>query len=136
MWIIIFPIIFTEINILPTDAVKGILLLWDIDCLLVFLHIDHLIDKGKLHPNGGIEIVEEVAVVFKNQRLVLILCQLIVDIEKLQRLGEEVFVHPADSIRIDFLIGNGLLCGGRNFLSGKELSCSCKEGRVTVLPFF
>ena len=129
-------LVFEHGNILPADAVKGILLLWDIDCLLVFLHIDHLIYKGKLHPNGGIEIVEEVAVVFKNQRLVLILCQLIVDIEKFQRLGEEVFVQPTDSIRIDFLIGNGLLCGGRDFLSGKKLSCSCKEGCITVLPFF
>ena len=129
-------LVFEHGNILFADTVKGILLLRDIDCLLVFLHIDHLIYKGKLHPDGGIEVVEEVAVIFKNQRFVLILCQLIVDIEKLQRLGEEVFVHPADSIRIDFLIWNGLLCGGRDFLSGKELSCSCKEGRVTALSFF
>ena len=127
-------LVFEHGNILPANVVKRILPIWDIDRLLIFLRVYHLIHEGKLHSNGGIEVVEKVTVVFENQRFVLILCQLIVDIEKLHSLGEEVFVHPTDSIRINFLIGNRLLCSGRDLLSGKELPCACRERHVTALP--
>ena len=57
----------------------------------------------------SVKIIEEITVALKNLRFVVRLCELVVNIEKLHRLGVELIGQPADSIPVHFLIGNALL---------------------------
>ena len=74
-----------------------------------FLHIRPLIEERELDTDGGIKIIEKIAVILKNLVLVLVLCQLIVDVVELDLLGEVVGVDHTDTVPAHLLIGNGLL---------------------------
>lgn len=57
-----------------------------------------VLHERKLNADAGIKVIEEIAPAFKNRVLILILCQLIVDVIKTDSLGVQMFLHPADSI--------------------------------------
>ena len=70
----------------------------------------------------SVKIIVEISVALKNLRFVIRLCKLVVNIEKLHRLGVEFLVQPADSIPVHFFIGNTLLdrLRGVRFQPGKK----------------
>ena len=59
----------------------------------------------------GVQIVVEIAQVFKNGRLGVGLCKLIADVGKLDTFAERVGRHLANPVRVHLQVGNGLLCG-------------------------
>ena len=64
--------------------------------------------------DGAIEKVQETAPLVKNGGLILLLCQLIVDVLKLNGLGVVAVGDSANAIREHSLKGNGLLGSLRN----------------------
>ena len=78
----------------------------DFKALGVLLGVDLAVDKGKLHMNGGVQIVVEVAQVFKDGGLGVRLRQLVADVRKLNALGKGAGRHPAYAVLIHGLIGN------------------------------
>ena len=60
--------------------------------------------------NGGVQIVVEVAQVFKDGGLGVRLRQLVADVRKLNALGKGAGRHPAHAVLIHGLIGNTGLC--------------------------
>ena len=68
------------------------------------------VHEGELEVDGRIEVVQELAPVFKDGFLVLVLRQLIVDILKLDGFGIVVVVDAAHAVLIHPLVWNGLLC--------------------------
>ena len=121
---------FEHPRIFPPDAVKCVRLLRDMDGLLVFLHIRPLVEKRKLYFDGTVKIVEEIAVVLKNQVLVLVLCKLVVHIVKLDLLGEIAVANDADTVPAHFLVGDGLLGG-----LGEPAVPLCLADRCRKPPF-
>ena len=83
----------------------------------------------------SIKIIEEITVALKNLRFVVRLCELVVDIEKLHRLGVEFVVQPADSIPVHFLIGNTLLdrLRGVRFQPGKKAAPFRRPGADSLI---
>lgn len=61
--------------------------------------------------DGSVKIIEKVTVILKNLVLIIVLCQLVVDVVKLNLLGEKVIVHHTDAVPAHLLIGNRLLGG-------------------------
>ena len=100
---------FQHVSVFAADVVVLIAPGGDIDALFKVLHIGPLVDKGKLHMDRGIKIIQKVAVAFKNLRLVLGLRKLIVDVKKLDRLCVGAAVCSADPIPVHFPVGDTLL---------------------------
>ena len=100
---------FQHIPILPADSVIFVATDGDVNTAGEILHVGPLVDKGKLHTDRSVKIIEEITVALKNLRLVIRLCELVVNIKKLHRLGVELIRQPADPIPVHFLIGNALL---------------------------
>ncbi len=121
---------FEHPRIFPPDAVKCVRLLRDMDGLLVFLHIGPLVEERKLDFDGAVKIVEEIAVVLKNQVLVLVLCKLVVHIVKLDLPGEIAVANDADTVPAHFLVGDGLLGG-----LGEPAVPLCLADRCRKPPF-
>lgn len=59
--------------------------------------------------DGTIEEVQETAPLIEDRSLIFLLCQLVVDVLKLNRLGVETVGDSADTIGKHSLKGNGLL---------------------------
>ncbi len=59
--------------------------------------------------DGTIEEVQETAPLIEDRSLIFLLCQLVVDVLKLNRLGVETVGDSADAIGKHSLKGNGLL---------------------------
>lgn len=89
---------------------------FDLDNLVVLAHIALVVDERKLKADAGIEIVEEVAPAFKDGVLILVLCQLVVNVVESDGFGIQMFLHPADTIAPHFQIRNGTLHGQPLFL--------------------
>ena len=80
------------------------MLRFDLNDLVVFAHITFVVDERKLKADAGIKVVEEVTPAFKNGVLILVLCQLIVDVIEADGFGIQMFLHPADAIPPHFQI--------------------------------
>ena len=104
-------LLFQHLCIFHTHIIELVVLRLDLDYLVVFAHITFVIHERKLKTNAGIEVIEEVTPTFKDGVLVLILCQLIVDIVESDRFGIQMFLHPTDTIAPHFQIRNGTLHG-------------------------
>ena len=102
-------------GIFAPDFVKCVLLLRDVNGLPETLHIRPLVNKRKLKTDGRIKVVEEITPVLKNSVLVLILCKLVIDIEKLHLLCKVMPAHVTDTVPVHFPVGDCLLCGLRDF---------------------
>ena len=95
------------------------------------LHIGPLVDKGELHMDRSVKIIEEIAVTLKNLRFIICLCKLVVNVEELHRLGVIIAAHTADTVPVHFLIGNTLLdrLRGVRFQPGKKAGLFLRPGR-------
>ena len=66
------------------------------DDFLILCHVAVLVDKGQLKMNCAVKVIQEITPVFKDGVLIFILCQLIVDVIKTDRLGIKLVLHPTD----------------------------------------
>ena len=98
-----------HIAVLAADLVVFVPTGGNVDTLGEVLHVGLLIDKGKLHMDGRIKVIEEIAVAFKDLRFVLRLGKLIIDVEKLHRLGVIPVCDPANTVPVHLPVGNALL---------------------------
>ena len=73
------------------------------------LALAKLEQEGKLKADGAVEVVEEVAPAFKDGVLILVLCQLVVNVVESDGFGVQMFLHPADTVAPHFQIWNGTL---------------------------
>ena len=78
----------------------------DLDYLVVLAHIALVVDERQLKADTGIEVVEEVAPAFKDGVLILVLCQLVVNVVESDGFGIQMFLHPADTVAPHFQIWN------------------------------
>ena len=97
-------------GVLGADVVKIIPLRCDLKTFCVLHRVNLAIQKRKLHMDGSIHIVVEVAQVFKDGGSCFRLGQLITDVLKGNALGECASVNAAHTVRVDGLIRDGGLC--------------------------
>ena len=97
-------------GVLGADVVKIIPLRCDLKTFCVLHRVNLAIEKRKLHMDGGIHIVVQVAQVFKDGGPRFRLGQLITDVLKGNALGECASVNAAHTVRVDGLIRDGGLC--------------------------
>ena len=88
----------------------------DLNDLVVLAHVTFMVDERQLKADTGIEVVEEVAPAFKYGVLILVLCQLVVNVVESDGFGIQMFLHPADTVASHFQIWNGTLHGEPLFL--------------------
>ena len=88
----------------------------DLDYLVVLAHIALVVDERQLKADAGIEVVEEVAPAFKDGVLILVLCQLVVNVVESDSFGVQMFLHSANTVAPHFQIWNGTLHGQPLFL--------------------
>ncbi len=98
-------LVLQDAGILRPDVVEVVPLRLDLKALGVLLGVDLAVDKGKLDVDRGVQIVVEIAQVFKDGRLGVGLCKLIADVGKLDTLAERVGRHLANPVRVHGLIG-------------------------------
>ena len=97
-------------GVLGADVVKIIPLRCDLKTFCVLHRVNLAIQKRKLHMDGSIHIVVQVAQVFKDGGSCFRLGQLITDVLKGNALGECASVNAAHTVRVDGLIRDGGLC--------------------------
>ena len=102
-------LLFQHLCIFHTHIVKRVVLRLDLDYLVVLAHIALVVDERQLKADTGIEVVEEVAPAFKDGVLILVLCQLVVNVVESDGFGIQMFLHPADTVAPHFQIWNGTL---------------------------
>ena len=120
-----------HLGIFLPDAVKFITLGRDADALGEYLLGNRQVCKGELEFDRGIEEIEKITPCFKDGSLIFILRKLVVDILKLDGLGEIGICDNADAIGHHALIGDTVL---RRFLFFIRPVCSC-DGCFDLLPF-
>ena len=104
-------LLFQHLRIFHTHIIELVVLRLDLDDLVVLAHIALVVDERQLKADTGIEVVEEVAPAFKDGVLILVLCQLVVNVVESDRFGIQMFLHPTDTIAPHFQIRNGTLHG-------------------------
>ena len=104
-------LVLQDAGILRPDVVEVVPLRLDLKALGVLLGVGLAVDKGKLNVDRGVQIVVEIAQVFKNGRLGVGLCKLIADVGKLDTFAERVGRHFANPVRVHGLIRDAGLCG-------------------------
>ena len=109
-------LLFQHLRIFHTHIVKRVVLRLDLNDLVVLAHIALVVDERQLKADAGIEVVEEVAPAFKDGVLILVLCQLVVNVVESDSFGVQMFLHPADTVAPHFQIWNGTLHGQPLFL--------------------
>ena len=97
-------------RIFGADVVEIISLRCDLKTFCVLHRVNFAIQKRKLHMDGSIHVVVEVAQVFKDGGSCFRLGQLITDVLKGNALGECASVNAAHTVRVDGLIRDGGLC--------------------------
>ena len=102
-------LLFQHLCIFHTHIIELVVLRLDLDDLVVLAHIAFMIDERQLKADTGIEVVEEVAPAFKDGVLILVLCQLVVNVVESDGFGIQMFLHPADTVAPHFQIWNGTL---------------------------
>ena len=109
-------LVLQHLGILAADVVELVSLLWDVDLLLELADARPLIDERELDKNRAVKVVQEVAPVLEDGRLVLVLGKLIVDVVETDRLCIETAVDLADAVAAHLHIGDGLLRRFADFL--------------------
>ena len=97
-----------------TDRVKAVAGGRDTQDFPILRHIWIIADHGKLEGHRGAEIVDQSAVQFKDNRLIIVGRFGIAAILKRNAFAVKAVPQAAHPILIHFLIGNGLLGGGGN----------------------
>ena len=86
-------LLFQHLAILGTDRIEAVLLERDADTLFKTLGIGTQVHKGKLEVNGAVKEIQETAPLIEDGSLIFLLCQLIVDVLKLNGLGAVSYTH-------------------------------------------
>ena len=102
-------LLFQHLTVLGTDGVERILTERNTDTLFKALRIGTHVHKGQFKVDGTIKEVQESAPLIKDGSFIFLLCQLIVDVLKLNGLGIKTVGDSADAVREHSLEGNGLL---------------------------
>ena len=68
-----------------------------------------MVNEGQLELDGAVKVIEEVTPVLKDCVLVLILCQLIVNIIKADTFGIRLILYPPDAILSHLTVCSGFL---------------------------
>ena len=102
-------LLFQHLCIFHTHIIELVMLRLDLDDLVVLAHITFVIHERQLKADTGIEVIEEVAPAFKDGVLILVLCQLVVNVVESDGFGIQMFLHPADTVASHFQIWNGTL---------------------------
>ena len=97
-----------------TDRVKAVAGGWDTQDFPILRHIRIIADHGKLKGHRGAEIVDQSAVQFKDDRLIIVGRFGIAAILKRNAFAVKAVPQAAYPILIHFLIGNSLLGSGGN----------------------
>ena len=103
-----------HVAVLGTDGIEVIVPGRDPDALLEAFRIGRHVHEGQFEVDGTVKEVQETAPFLKDGSLILLLCQLVVDILKLNGFGVIVVRHTADAIRKHTLKRDGLLGGAGN----------------------
>ena len=98
--------------VLCPSAIQKISLGWDEDLLLKIVAVDPLVVDGDLGGGPGIQRVEQLGVVQEHGRLVLFVCDGVVDVAEPQGLGEFAS-ELKNPIRPEAADGDGVLYGFR-----------------------
>jgi len=99
-----------HLGVLGTDTVKLICLWSDEHAFFVVFGVGCGVEECELKFDGAVEVVEEVAPTFKDGGLVLVLCNLIIDVTKLQGFGVELIAHMADTVGENMTVRDTVLC--------------------------
>ena len=105
---------FQHPGVLIPDIVVAVKLMTDADVLFEVTGIRSKIYEGQLELHGAVKEVKKAAPLLEDRCLVLLLCQLVVDVLKLDGFRVVVIAHAADPVRKHALERNGLLRGPRN----------------------
>lgn len=98
-----------------------------VDCVCLNKIAACLADHGKLEGHRGAEIVDQSAVQFKDNRLIIVGRFGIAAILKRNAFAVKAVPQAAHPILIHFLIGNGLMGGGGNLtVAFCPPDCLCK----------
>ena len=95
-----FKLLAEHLRVKLTDMVEVISLRRNLDTLHKILPVHAAAHKGELHPDRSIMGVIHIAEGFKNRRLVVGLCKLIIHILELDTLRPGVIVQLAQSVRV------------------------------------
>ena len=107
-------LLFQDLTVLSTGRIEVVLTERNADALFKALRIGTHVHKGQFKLNGTVEEVQETAPLVKDGSFIFLLCQLIVDVLKLNGLGVITVGDSTDTVREHSLEGNGLLGGLRN----------------------
>ena len=102
-------LVLQDAGVLGPDVVEVVPLRLDLKALGILLGVDLAVDKRKLDVDGSVQIVVEVAQVFKDSGFRVGLRELIADVQKFNALGKRVGRHPAHAVLIHGLIGDAVL---------------------------
>ena len=123
-------LILKHIDVFQPNIIETVVPQGNHDGLLKGLSVGGQVQEGKLKTDTGVKIVEKIAPSLENGGLVLALGQLVIDILKLDGLGEMGIRDLTHAVQIHPLIGNGFLRCVRAFvLSG------LRDYRVQLFPF-
>ena len=95
-----FKLLAEHLRVKLTDMVEVISLRRDLDTLHKILPVHAAAHKGKLHPDRSVMGVIHIAEGFKDRRLVVRLCKLIIHILELDTLRPGVVVQLAQTVRV------------------------------------
>ena len=95
-----FKLLAEHLCVKLTDMVEVISLRRDLDTLYKILPVHAAAHKGKLHPDRSVMGVIHIAEGFKDRRLVVRLCKLIIHILELDTLRPGVVVQLAQAVRV------------------------------------
>ena len=109
-------LVLQHLGILAADVVELVILLRDVDLLLELADARPLVDERELDKNRAVKVVQEVAPVLEDGRLVLVLGELIVDVVETDSLCIKTAVDLADAVAAHLHIGDGLLRRFADFL--------------------
>lgn len=93
-----------------SDTVKIICLWSDENAFFIVLCVGCGIKECELKFDSAVKVVEEVAPTFKDGGLVLVLCNLIIDVTKLQGFGVELIAYMTNAIGEDVAVRDTVLC--------------------------
>ena len=105
-----------HLGILAADVVELVILLRDVDLLLELADARPLVDERELDKNRAVKIVQKVAPVLEDGRLVLVLGELVVDVVETDGLCVKAAADLADAVAAHLHIGDGLLRRFADFL--------------------
>ena len=109
-----FHLVLEHASIFISDLIEAIRLMRNCNALLELLRIGCHVHETQLKMHGTIKEVKEGTPFLKDLCLILLLCQLIIDVLELNRLSIVISSNSADAILEHSVERDALLCGSGN----------------------